>query len=203
MYKWYKDAWVWYAYLTDVLWKQGLTQLDEVTMDQFRKSAWFTRGWTLQELLAPKTVYFFDKNWRCMGTKDDLVHEISDITGINTVFLLFEPDKAESPCTRNRQCRGHMPSWVLDNAGVRDASVPTRMSWASKRQTTRIEDMAYCLLGIFDVNMPLLYGEGRKAFKRLQHEIIKQTDDESIFAWTADLTMTGVLAHSPTNFVQS
>ena len=67
---------------------------------------------------------------------------------------------------------------------INSASVAQKMSWASKRTTTRLEDMAYSLMGIFDVNMPLLYGEGQKAFIRLQHEIVRVSDDESIFAWT-------------------
>ena len=81
-------------------------------------------------------------------------------------------------------------------------SIAERMSWASKRVTTRVEDVAYCLMGIFAVNMPLLYGEGGKAFLRLQEEIIKQTDDHSIFAWPmpSNLLGTGLLADSPAAF---
>ena len=67
---------------------------------------------------------------------------------------------------------------------INSASVAQKMSWASRRTTTRLEDVAYSLMGIFDVNMPLLYGEGQKAFMRLQHEIVRVSDDESIFAWT-------------------
>ena len=78
------------------------------------------------------------------------------------------------------------------------ASVAQKLSWASERETTRIEDEAYSLLGLFDVNMPLLYGEGPKAFRRLQHEIIRSSDDHSIFAWTGPGT--GVLAASPSDF---
>lgn len=62
-------------------------------------------------------------------------------------------------------------------------SIANRMSWMAKRHTTRSEDMAYSMLGIFDVNMPLLYGEGKKAFVRLQEEIMKDSDDHSLFAW--------------------
>jgi hypothetical protein len=74
------------------------------------------------------------------------------------------------------------------------------MSWVSRRQTTKKEDTAYCLLGLFDVNMPLLYGEGDKAFMRLQHELLKNSDDESIFAWTANVESSGLLATSPAWF---
>jgi hypothetical protein len=81
------------------------------------------------------------------------------------------------------------------------------MSWAARRQTTRVEDSAYCLLGLFEVNMPLLYGEGQKAFLRLQQEIIKQSDDQSIFAWCQDLEnyayQAGVLAQRASFFQYS
>ncbi|KAL8990621.1 MAG: hypothetical protein Q9177_000771 [Variospora cf. flavescens] len=78
------------------------------------------------------------------------------------------------------------------------------MSWASKRQTSRTEDMAYCLLGLFDVNMPLLYGEGHKAFMRLQHEIIKQSSDDSIFAWSSPVMMPSpMFAPCPSLFAYS
>ena len=78
-----------------------------------------------------------------------------------------------------------------------------RMSWASRRRTTRREDIAYCLFGLFDVNMPLLYGEGEKAFTRLQLEVIRKSDDESIFAWTSDSPRWGMLAPSPVSFQES
>ena len=78
------------------------------------------------------------------------------------------------------------------------------MSWAANRVTSRIEDMAYCLMGLFNINMPLLYGEGRKAFERLQLEIIKISDDESIFAWTDSvLQVSGLLARWPSAFANS
>ena len=84
------------------------------------------------------------------------------------------------------------------------ASIAKKMSWASKRVTSRAEDIAYCLLGIFDVSMPLLYGKGgNKAFMRFQLEIIKRSDDESIFAWASDQYFAGMLASSPSYFVAS
>lgn len=85
-----------------------------------------------------------------------------------------------------------------------DWSVACHMSWAAGRQTTRLEDMAYCLIGIFDVNLPLLYGEGKKAFIRLQETILTKDDDHSIFAWyddnAEDGKLTGLLAESPKLF---
>ena len=137
---------------------------------------WFTRGWTLQELLAPQDVEFYDQDWVSIGTKKTMWGLLSKITGIKPRHL-----------------------WESQ-----EASVAQKMSWAANRQTTRTEDLAYSLLGLFNVNMPLLYGEGEKAFKRLQHEILQSTNDESIFAWTDDRVWTsGLLAKSPANFAKS
>lgn len=197
MYNWYKNAKICYVYLADVLWEDDTCELRRASIERFRRSAWFTRGWTLQELLAPRLVDFHDENWCFIGSKDCLLTEISSITGIEPEYLQhIKRSGGYKPCTESQDCRGHMQM---------EASVATRMSWVSKRQTSRIEDTAYCLLGLFDVNMPLLYGEGRKAFLRLQHEIIKQTDDDSIFAWTADpsFSFAGILAQWPTDFVNS
>lgn len=174
MLKWYAKSAVCYAYLHDVRSRYSQTAREEL----FRLSVWFKRGWTLQELLAPSKVVFCDFLWNTIGTKADLAPIIADITGVQTKFL-------ES---RRR---------------MYDASVATKMSWASRRSTTRREDMAYCLMGLFDVNMPLLYGEGQKAFIRLQLEIIKKSDDESIFAWTSNDPSWGLLAPSPLAFEDS
>lgn len=205
MYKWYKKAAICYVYLVDVSWEIGNTDLHQASMEGFRQSSWFTRGWTLQELLAPRIVWFFDHDWRYIGSKDSLAHEISDITGIDTEYL--QPHTAEverkQPCTRSSDCRGHLPYSKYKLTGRWEPSVATKMSWASKRQTSRIEDTAYCLLGLFHVNMRLLYGEGSKAFMRLQHEIMKNTSDDSIYAWTDDEEVTGVLARWPTKFANS
>jgi len=119
---------------------------------------WFRRGWTLQELLAPRHVEFFDTTWRRIGTKNSLVATLKEVTGIDSEILIGEKS-------------------------LFDCSIAERMSWAWNRKTSRVEDTAYCLLGIFDVNMPLLYGERGKAFIRLQEEIIRKSTDESIFAW--------------------
>ncbi|KAL8779349.1 MAG: hypothetical protein Q9213_006992 [Squamulea squamosa] len=192
MYKWYENATACYAYLADVLWEKSSSK----GRKQFQESVWFTRGWTLQELLAPSQVLFFDRHWEYMGDKDDFTRDISEITGIDMRYIhdrYWHWFDAKEPCTRTQNCRGHLRG---------EPSVATKMSWASKRQTSRIEDMAYCLLGIFDVNMPLLYGEGHKAFKRLQHEIIKQSNDDSIFAWT-DEHISSVFAPWPWSFAKS
>lgn len=181
MYRWYKDAEVCYAYLADISVSVGNPDSPRTLL---YLSRWFTRGWTLQELLAPFLVIFFDRDWIDVGTKHSLGGVISDATGIDTDHL-FNP---------------------------RPASAAAKMSWASRRKTTRPEDIAYCLLGLFDVNMPLLYGEGAtKAFERLQHEIIRSGDDESIFAWLmprsysvhSRLDYGGMLAPSPEYFFGS
>ena len=175
MYRWYRDAGICYAFLVDV-WIGKENKYSSRVIQEFCESRWFTRGWTLQELLAPQTMCFFDKDWRRLGDKVTLEREMSSITGIQ---------------------RSHIVKHT-------SASAAQKMSWASGRKTTRVEDMAYSLMGIFDVNMPLLYGEGRHAFIRLQHEIVKISDDESIFAWKDDrLLESGMFAQSPKAFAKS
>lgn len=155
MFKWYQKAQVCYAYLSDVA---SARQNPSDRYSDFRLTKWFTRGWTLQELLAPSSVEFCDCNWVEIGTKLSLQNEVSKVTGISIE---------------------HLQDYSA-------ASVAQKLSWASLRATTRREDEAYCLMGLFDVNMPTLYGEGDKAFLRLQLEILSQTDDESLFAWEND-----------------
>ncbi|KAI0702702.1 hypothetical protein C8Q76DRAFT_802296 [Earliella scabrosa] len=124
----------------------------------FMSSTWHQRGWTLQELIAPTVVLFLSQSWEILGSKADFSSLLQDATGVPATLLRSE----EEP---------------------RDFSIAQRMSWAARRRTTRVEDEAYCLLGIFDINMPTLYGEGRKAFRRLQEEIMKQFPDTTLFAW--------------------
>ncbi|KAI0883780.1 HET-domain-containing protein [Annulohypoxylon maeteangense] len=154
MYRWYKEAQVCFVYLEDV--SHDNTDLSAVD-SPFRKSRWFTRGWTLQELIAPDTVWFFSNSWSFLGARSDIENLLAEITGISF--------------------------GLLSEYGIHYFSTAQRMCWAAKRKTSRREDLAYCLLGIFDVNMPLIYGEGDKAFRRLQEEIIRQSTDETIFAW--------------------
>lgn len=175
MFNWYKNAEVCYVYLFDVSSGSQMT-----TAGEFGKCKWFTRGWTLQELIAPTQLLFVDRKWRLVGAKKDLSEEIGGITGINDSVL-------------------------HDSSLLETIPLAKRMFWASKRQTTRIEDQAYCLMGIFDVNMPMIYGEGPKAFFRLQEEILKKTTDLSLFAWqaTSPATYSGILASSPADFWNS
>ncbi|KAH6698527.1 heterokaryon incompatibility protein-domain-containing protein [Leptodontidium sp. MPI-SDFR-AT-0119] len=130
----------------------------EYTREDLQNSRWFKRAWTLQELLAPMKVVFYSKEWLSIGTKASLQTAISEITGIDENYL----------------ARGWLPG----------ASVAKRMSWAANREATRSEDIAYSLFGIFNVHMPLLYGEGQlKAFRRLQEEIMRTSNDHTLLAW--------------------
>jgi hypothetical protein len=162
MFSWYQRAAVCYTYLDDVYF-DDYTEGYLTWKDHFSNSRWFTRAWTLPELLAPRKVVFYAKGWRLLGTKSSLVKSIEKITGIDELTL-------------------------LDPKQIHNASVAQRMSWAAKRESTRPEDRAYSLMGLFGVNMPILYGEGENAFLRLQEEIIKWSYDQTIFAW-------GTLSH--------
>ncbi|KAH8884356.1 HET-domain-containing protein [Thozetella sp. PMI_491] len=150
MFAWYQHSAVCYAYLVDY---------EHGTGDQLSASRWFTRGWTLQELIAPSDVQFFDSYWCGFGDRTQLCSEIT---------------KACSLCQENADL-----DKVLDLF-----SISSRMSWASNRRTTRVEDIAYSLLGIFKVTMPLLYGEGARAFQRLQHEIARSSHDQTLLVWS-------------------
>ncbi|TBU58056.1 heterokaryon incompatibility protein-domain-containing protein [Dichomitus squalens] len=153
MHAWYAAAKVCYAFLADVVAEEDLAY----PLSTFRKSRWFTRGWTLQELIAPWDVVFFSGDWRVIGSKDTLADLLEKVTGIDRGVLLHQKS--------------------LD-----EVSVAARLSWVAKRVTTRVEDEAYSLLGIFDINMPTLYGEGIRAFRRLQEEIMRRIPDQSLFA---------------------
>jgi hypothetical protein len=167
MFNWYSQSSICFVYLEDVPSKADESTDSEIEDDLITESRWFTRGWTLQELIAPGNVIFYSKSWDKLGTRESLASSISEKTKIGKGIL------AES-----------RPGATQYNLSSR--SVANRMSWAAFRETTRPEDIAYCLLGIFDVNMPLLYGEGeKKAFHRLQEEILKNSDDQSLLAWTA------------------
>ncbi|TPX17851.1 uncharacterized protein E0L32_002952 [Thyridium curvatum] len=197
MFAWYASAEICYTYLSDLELPEDRSNYDlEASL---RTCRWFTRGFTLQELIAPCQVWFFDKNWNYVGKRDDAdendwqwsiksqpVHEmISAITHI-PVPVLGRGSKREQPMERLE---------VL----MRGFSISQRMNWAAGRSTTRVEDEAYCLLGLFSIHMPLLYGEGKKAFRRLQDEIMRGSNDQSIFA-TNEHTL---LASSPDGFIDS
>ncbi|EMD93874.1 hypothetical protein COCC4DRAFT_164276, partial [Bipolaris maydis ATCC 48331] len=183
MYAWYRAARRCYAYLSDVV--------EEYMGEEFRKSRWFTRGWTLQELLAPTEVVFYNCNWHRLGLRLHHSQLISKITGIDEGALGIR-----------------RLTWPKNRDMLGAYCVAKKMAWASSRDTTRIEDMAYCLLGMFEINMPLLYGEGDRAFHRLQEEIIRRVNDDSIFAWGPRIDISPgyncsshkILASSPKDF---
>lgn len=186
MYEWYREADVCYVYLADV--PDG--EDPRAPESDFRDSKWHTRGWTLQELIAPERVIFLSCTWRFLGTKIGLASTLEQITNVDFAIL-------------------------AGRAALDSVSVAKRMSWAARRQTTRVEDRAYSLLGIFGVHMSPIYGEGTNAFLRLQEEVIKTIPDQSIFAWGRTCTLLspaeakfsvpgisnpGLLAPSPTHF---
>jgi hypothetical protein len=148
--------------------------------DDMVNCRWFKRGWTLQELIAPETLTIFDHNWNRRGERSDksIAKSLADITGVDQKILIL----AESTSR-------YLESKVIWKDDLRQAldAVPIglRMRWASLRHTTRLEDSAYSLLGVFNVQIPLLYGEGTHAFRRLQEEIIKTSTDMTIFGWKA------------------
>ncbi|KAH7163123.1 heterokaryon incompatibility protein-domain-containing protein [Dactylonectria estremocensis] len=186
MFRWYAESTVCIAYLEDV----GGASNSNGTHSEFKESRWFTRGWTLQELIAPSKVIFYGDCWVLLGNRDSLKKDIEEVTRIPEEVLEANP---QSKSSRDEK--------------LRQLSIAEKMNWAARRETTRSEDAAYCLLGLFDIHMPLLYGEGQKnAFKRLQEEIIKSTDDESIYAWCTPRHLSegqdfwGLLAESPAAF---
>jgi ankyrin repeat protein len=183
MYLWYQQSQECYAYLSDV---NSAEEEDwGWNYSSLRRSRWFRRGWTLQELIAPKAVHFYARDWSLLGHKDGpipFMKIISELTCIDAEVLDGRTDPLQ-------------------------LSISARMKWASHRETTRLEDTAYCLMGLFQVNMPLLYGEGHRAFTRLQEEIIQRTDDQSLYAWNSfddaeedPDALSGLLARSPEQF---
>ncbi|KAI4264897.1 MAG: hypothetical protein L6R42_000011 [Xanthoria sp. 1 TBL-2021] len=164
MYAFYNRAAICYVYLYDV-----------ISLKDFEQSSWFTRGWTLQELLAPSKAHFFNREWKPIGSRRRLAPKIERTTGI--------------------------PRRALRSFSLDEYCVAEKLSWSAKRITTREEDCAYCLLGLFQINMPLLYGEGTRAFRRLQEEIMKTSTDMSIFLWQGPAVDTfGMLASNPSCF---
>ena len=178
MYRWYANAKTCYAYLHDVDGSSFPTRKDE---ERYRRSngwpEWFSRGWTLQEMIAPRNLQFFNRNWRPIGEKKGLARDLRRITGIPKEIL-------------------------VDGLGGNRPCVAQIISWAAYRTTTRVEDRAYSLMGLLGVNMPMLYGEGKKAFHRLQLEIIRSSDDQSIFAWGCNsaVRVGSILADDPSDF---
>ncbi|KAH7916216.1 heterokaryon incompatibility protein-domain-containing protein [Hygrophoropsis aurantiaca] len=180
MFVWYRNSGLTIIYLADV---------EVFSHGNLLRSDWFKRGWTLQEVLAPRTVQFFKNDWSLLlGTVGDaklnhkenkeLMEILEDVTGIDVQSLTYFKPGVES--------------------------VRERLRWASGRITTKVEDTAYALLGIFDINLPILYGEKEKAYTRLQEEIMKNTDDVSLFDWVGQPSkINSCLASRPACFAGS
>ncbi|KAI0759956.1 heterokaryon incompatibility protein-domain-containing protein [Trametes elegans] len=186
MFAWYRSSLLYLVYIADVPDNEDPSAEDS----SFRRSRWFTRGWTLQELVATAMGYsavFYSRSWIKIDTRRILAHTIAAITGVDSDLL-------ESR-----------------SAGLEGFTIAQRMSWAAMRETTRPEDRAYSLMGLFDVHMPVIYGEGaKKAFRRLQLEIIRQSNDQTIFAWgellvaaQGDIPLAVIRTREPDRFVLS
>ncbi|KAK5133173.1 hypothetical protein LTR08_008109 [Meristemomyces frigidus] len=172
MFIWYTEAAICVAYLWDV----G----DTVNGLALEKSEWFDRVWTLQELIAPREVLFYNRHWTHIGSKTKRIAGLSRTTTIPEIVL-------------------------SDASTLKNYSVAQRMSWAAHRRTERVEDIAYSLMGLFGVSIPIQYGDREKAFLKLQQAIIESSDDESIFSWLLDDTShphgySGLFAPSPRYF---
>ena len=197
MFRLYRSATVTFAQLPDVsATPDGFQELVEEKDTKkvikprvgcLESSDWFTRGWTLQELLAPTTMYFFDRYWRFIGTKNTLSARIEKATQIKAQYL---------------------------HGDISQACIAVKMSWLARRRTAKIEDMAYCMFGIFGISTFIRYGEGEGAFLRLGEELLRQHhSDESIFAWRSPtgtknpespiITSCGLLAPWPTCYLES
>lgn len=161
MFRWYKEAEICYAHIFDLAQRKEGSALDWLKDDPTSQYRWFTRGWTLQELVAAEKINFYDEAWEYRGDKTILIRQLHLATGIDQQVLADSNILPEIPVAR-------------------------KMSWAARRQTTRTEDMAYCLLGLFDISMAMIYGEGERAFIRLQEEIARETNDLSLFAWKSE-----------------
>ncbi|KAF2652884.1 HET-domain-containing protein, partial [Lophiostoma macrostomum CBS 122681] len=187
MYSYYRDASVCIIYLADV---PGLAEPDmgadkAYWLYRFKSSRWFTRGWCLQELIAPKRRIWLARDWSYIDPAEfsdpnaKFLDTVASVTGISIEVL------------KDRTTMSHL-------------CIAERMSWASARRTTRPEDAAYSLMGLFGINMAVLYGEGlENAFGRLQGEIMKTSFDQTIFAWRGPYNNSGLLAHSPADFART
>ncbi len=169
MFRWYQKAVRCYVYLSDVSIAGKDTKNQSTWEESFRKSRWFTRGWTLQELIAPSCVDFYCLEGERVGSKATLVTVLSEITSI--------------------------PEAALQGDALTDFSVQERKSWAENRQTTIEEDAVYSLLGIYGVTIPLVYGEGRaNATRRVEEEVHKLYKGISHIALTEITTIDRVQA---------
>ena len=149
MFRWYKEAAICYVFLTDVSTAKRRSNSESFRFSwepAFRSSRWFTRGWTLQELLAPRKLQFFSREEKPLGSINDLIDVVQDVT--------------------------NLPTTALRGASLDKFQIEERLAWTKDRTTMRQEDKVYSLLGLFGIFMPLIYGEGElNAFRRLRKEI--------------------------------
>ncbi len=167
MFQWYSQADVCLTYLDDVT-ASGPGVIPKRRADcggdGSLESEWFERGWTLQELLSPRKMEFYDRQWNSMGTRDTLADGLARVTRIERNFLTSGPNRM---------------------ATLLGASTATKLSWMAGRTTVLVEDIAYSMLGLLEVSLDPRHGEGYQAFMRLQQALIENSPDESIFAWIA------------------
>jgi len=163
MFRWYRNSHMCIAFLSETA---NLAALQESSQKGKGVDNWFLRGWTLQELLAPSQVKFYGENWKPL------------------IPLTTSNDKLDESFMKLIHIITHIPLEDLRSFSPGTNRVPEKMLWASKRRTTRIEDIAYCLIGIFDVSLITAYGEGNRAFFRLMEEILKRYDNWDVFHWS-------------------
>ncbi|KAF9232995.1 hypothetical protein BU15DRAFT_28220, partial [Melanogaster broomeanus] len=171
MYRWYKGAFVCIVYLGN-----------SSSIEDFPKEPWFTRGWTLQELLAPETLRFFNKDWKPICPKEEQqFRDTKSSSGIHS--FPYPNDKISDFMLKAINQVTDIRMTDLQCFSLWSVAVCEKMRWASKRKTTRVEDVAYSLLGIFDVSIPIAYGEGERAFHRLMEAIAQKPFDPTVLAW--------------------
>ena len=182
MYQWSRRSEICFAYLHDV--KFPLPPEPDIEMFPTPNGwpKWFSCSWTLQDLLGPRIIRFFDQDWYLIGDKAKLAPKLADITGIPANILTNGLPHPDDPCR---------------------PSAAQIMSWAADRKATTREDRAYALMGIFEVHVPTKYGEHERAFHRLQVSIIKEYNDHSIFAWFGRSRPGSILADDPSYFRES
>ena len=177
MYRWCANSKRCYAYLHDVNKDHPFIETS------INNSKWFLCSWTLQPSIACRDMEFVDCNWTKIRNKANMAPALSSITGIPEQALTDGLPGPYNPCR---------------------PSVAQIMSWASKRETRRVEDQAYSLLGLFGVHLSVRYGEEEIAFQRLQEAIIKEyNNDHTIFAWFDGVRPGSVLANNPSCFLGS
>ncbi|KAF9232073.1 hypothetical protein BU15DRAFT_55433, partial [Melanogaster broomeanus] len=179
MFRWYRGSRVCIAHLAN-----------SSSVGDFKHEPWFKRGWTLQELLAPKTMRFYGKDWRplCPAAEEGY-----DRHGHPDGEHNQSPHSSPSPQLLNDKCSDFMLRAVSKATDIPEPDikgyhadcnrVAEKMKWAANRRTTRVEDTAYSLLGLFNVSIPIAYGEGQRSFYRLMEAIVQKCEGPGFFAW--------------------